>query len=89
MPQTDFFPGLSPGAGGPATRVAVVTPNDAAPLLFVARKLWIGTAGNVRLLPRDSLDPVTIPNVPVGELNVCTRQVFATGTTAGSILAFA
>lgn len=85
--QKDFMPGLNPGPFGPATRAAPVTPDDGHALPFVARQLYIGSPGNVRLIPRDSTDPVTLQNVQVGVLPVWTRQVLATGTTASAIVA--
>lgn len=87
MAQQDFTPGLHPGPFGPATRALAITPDDQAPLPFVARMLWVGSAGDIRLAPRDSLTPVLLKNVPVGMLLVWSRQVFATGTTAANIVA--
>lgn len=90
MPQQlDTLPGLDPGPIGPATRALAIFPDDTAPLAWVARQLWIGTAGDVTLAPRDSKVPVLFKNVPVGILSIWTRQVFATGTTAGNIVALA
>lgn len=87
LQQIDYQPGLITGPDGPATRALAVTPDDGFPLPFVSRRLWIGSPGNVTLIPRDSTDPVTFQNVPVGMLNVWTRQVLATGTTASAIVA--
>ncbi len=88
-PQPDTLPGLLPGPMGPATRAIAITPSDGNLLPSVARLLWIGGAGDVTLLPRDSQAAVTLKNVPVGMLAVWTRQVFATGTTATNIVALA
>ena len=89
MPQFDPMPGLLPGPVGPATRAVAITPADNVPLPMMARSLWIGTAGDVCLLPRDGLAPVVLKNVPVGVLHVWCSQVFATGTTASNIVALA
>ncbi len=87
MAQMDYFPGLAPAPVGSATRAVVVTPDDNFPLPFVARRLYVGFSGNVTVLMRDSQVPVTYQNVPVGRLELCVRQVLATGTTATAIIA--
>lgn len=87
--QPDTLPGLNPGPEGPFVRSWSVTPDDGSALPSVARSLWIGQAGDVTLLLRDSTAPITLKNVPVGLLRMWTRRVFATGTTAASIVALA
>ncbi|MBY5354451.1 hypothetical protein HFO94_13040 [Rhizobium leguminosarum] len=70
----------------PASRAAVVTPNDSA--IVGARALYIGTAGDVVIAPRRDMDPVIFRNVPAGTiLPVHAAIVALTGTTASNIVA--
>ncbi len=85
----DPLRGLHPGPAGSATRALAVTPDDSNPLPMVARRLHIGTAGDLKVLLRDDVAPVLLKNVPVGTLQVWVRQVYATGTTATQIVALA
>lgn len=85
----DWMPGLNPGADGPATRGLAITPTDGVALPMVARYLWVGTAGNITMVLRDDLAPVTLTNVPAGLLKTWAKQVWATGTTASGLVALA
>ncbi|NNH46225.1 hypothetical protein HLI03_32070 [Rhizobium laguerreae] len=70
----------------PASRAAVVTPNDST--LVGARALYIGTAGDIAISPHRDLDPVIFKNVPAGTiLPVHAARVALTGTTASNIIA--
>ncbi|MBY3129433.1 spike base protein, RCAP_Rcc01079 family [Rhizobium laguerreae] len=70
----------------PASRAAVVTPNDSA--IVGARALYIGTAGDVAIAPRRDMDPVIFRHVPAGTiLPVHAALVVLTGTTASNIVA--
>ncbi|TBZ07771.1 spike base protein, RCAP_Rcc01079 family [Rhizobium leguminosarum] len=70
----------------PASRAAVVTPNDTT--IVNARALYIGTAGDVSIAPRRDVDPVIFKNVPAGTiLPVHAAIVALTGTTASNIIA--
>jgi hypothetical protein len=65
---------------------------------YVARMIWVGQGGDVVLIARDQSTglpnnaggagpAVTLKNVPSGTvLNIMTRQVLATGTTAAFIV---
>ena len=66
-----------------------MTPSDATDLSAVAKALYVGIAGDVRLIPAGTSDDtaVTLRNHPVGYLAVQTRRVLATGTTADAVLA--
>ena len=71
----------------PAYSWVAVTPDDDADLPDVRpRALWIGTAGDVRLVDTDGNDEV-FKNAPEGWLDVQPVRVMATGTTAEDILA--
>ncbi len=77
------------GATVPAKSAYVVTPHDANDLPRYPKALRVGGAGNLKFLPSRNADadPITIP-VSAGEVvPVQARRVFATGTTATSILA--
>ena len=72
-----------------ASRAAAVTPHDVNALTFIGRALYIGGAGNVRLLTIGD-DDVTFVGLPAGSiLPVRCKQVFATSTTATSIVVLA
>ena len=72
--------------GTPAQYAAVVIPSDGTPLQSPARSLYIGVAGNVRVLTVGGSD-VILNNVPVGILPIQVSKVFNSNTTASSIVA--
>jgi len=65
---------------------ASVTPSDSTDLTYVARALYIGVSGDVKLTTPGG-DTVTFENVPVGVLACRAARVWSTGTTAASIIA--
>ncbi|WP_295174434.1 hypothetical protein [uncultured Brevundimonas sp.] len=89
IPERDGLLNHGRDAGGPARRAAAVTPSDAADLTTYAKALYVGAAGNVRVLTvgGEDGDAVTFANHPVGWLPVQVRRVLATGTTATQIVA--
>ncbi len=71
----------------PAQGAALLTTSDTVNLVKEARALYIGGAGDVRLLTRES-DDVVFSAVPAGSiLPVYTQRVYATNTTATLIVA--
>ncbi len=70
----------------PADGAASVTPNDGADLAFVARALYVGGTGNIKIDTPNG-DTVTFNAVPVGILPVRANKVYSTGTTATNIVA--
>jgi hypothetical protein len=71
----------------PASRGVEITPSDTTDLPALARGLWIGGAGAVRVILADDPSPVTFSGVAAGTLlPVIVRRVLATGTTATSIV---
>ena len=70
----------------PADGAAAVTPNDSADLSFVARALYIGGTGNIKIDTPNG-DTVTFNSVPVGIFPVRANRVYSTGTTATNIVA--
>lgn len=79
--------GRTPAA--PARRAAAVTASDSVDLPVWAKALYLGQAGDVRLIPAgaDGDTAVTLKNHPTGYLPVQTRRILATGTTAADIVA--
>lgn len=63
-----------------------VTPNDSADLDKVAKALYVGTSGNIKVTNYDDTE-VTFTNVPVGIFPHLVKRVHATGTTASGIIA--
>lgn len=89
MPSTDIFAAFTPSPAAPARRLQAVTPADEADLPTVAKALFVGAPGDLRIVPVASADgeAVTLKNHPVGYVAVQTRRVMATGTTAAHIVA--
>ena len=89
IPERDGLLNHGRDAGGPARRAAAITPSDTVDLTAYAKALYVGAAGNVRVLTvgGEDADAVTFANHPVGWLPVQVRRVLATGTTATQIVA--
>ena len=89
IPERDGLLNHGRDAGGPARRAAAVAPSDTADLTTYAKALYVGAAGNVRVLTvgAEDGDAVTFANHPVGWLPVQVRRVLTTGTTATQIVA--
>lgn len=68
-------------AGG----VAAVTPSDTTVQPFTA--LYIGTTGDVAILPNNGVSAVTFKSVAVGFFPVSGQKVMNTNTTASNIVA--
>ena len=82
----DVFEDRSSGLESPAYYSAEVAPSDTTDLSTDARALYIGTAGDVRVITSGG-NTVTFRNVPVGVLPVRIRRVYAVGTTATDLVA--
>lgn len=83
----DRYLGVGDDLLSPASHAAAVAPSDTANLPTYSKRLWVGGAGAVKLVTVGG-DTVTYAAVPAGTyLNVRAQQVFATGTTATSIVA--
>lgn len=89
MPTTDIYAAFAPSPSAPARRLQAVTPADGTDLPVLAKALYVGGAGDLKIVPVASPDgeAVTLKNHPVGYVAVQTRRVFATGTTATHIVA--
>ena len=64
---------------------SAVTPSDTTVLPFAA--LYIGTTGNVAVVPPHGGTAVTFNAVPVGFFPVAGSKVMSTNTTASNIVA--
>jgi hypothetical protein len=84
----DRFENYAAGLDSPAFEAAAVTPHDANDLAFVARGIYVGTGGDVALIPKGNAAGVIFRNVQSGTLlPVTAKRVLAAGTTASQILA--
>lgn len=71
----------------PADVADAITPNDTTVFQTTYRALYIGTAGNVTVIPRNQTTPVTFWGLQDGTiLPVSAKSVLSTGTTAGQII---
>lgn len=71
----------------PARDAAAVTPSDSAQISRVARALYVGGSGDVKLVTEEG-NAVTFQDIVAGSiLPVKATKVFATGTTATNIVA--
>lgn len=85
--MADEFSSTGTGLASPAANAAELTPADGADLAYSSRGLYVGGAGNVRVQTVGG-SVVTFVAVPAGSiLPVRVKRVYATGTTATSIMA--
>lgn len=78
----------NPGLDSPIEKAESVTPNDTTDLPNIPRALWIGTGGNIALVPKGQTTGVIIQNVPDGTLlPIRAKRITAAGTTATDIIA--
>ncbi len=83
--MVDTFDSHSTSITAPPSNAGVITPDDAQDLPFVSRAIYVGTAGDVRVLTHKGQD-VTYKNLAGTKVLRVTR-VFATGTTASDMIA--
>lgn len=88
-PALDLSPGMNPGPHGPAVRGKAIVPDDGQCLPMMARKLYVGGAGDLNAVLRDDITtPTLFKAVPAGTiLDIWVRQVMLTGTTATNLVA--
>ncbi|MFC5342726.1 hypothetical protein ACETK8_06215 [Brevundimonas staleyi] len=90
MPSSpDAYAAFAPAPSAPARRAEAVTPNDTTDLPNLAKALYVGVTGDVRVVPVASPGgaAVTFVGHPVGYMPIQCARVMATGTTAGSLVA--
>lgn len=82
--MADSFQTQSPGLQSPASRIAVITPSDAADLAQATRALNVAAAGTVRVttVGGDTADVYVAAGTT---FPIRARRVHATGTTATGI----
>lgn len=83
----DAYRTHAPSPGAPARAAWPVVPADETDLSPFAKALYVGTAGDLSLIPAAGTVAVTLKNHPVGYVAVQARRVLATGTTATDIVA--
>lgn len=77
-----------PPGPGPFGHAAAITPSDTVPLPTPASSIWVGSVGDVTLIPAGQTTSVLFAAVPSGTLlPIAASQVLATGTTASSLAA--
>jgi hypothetical protein len=83
----DPFDGHVPTLTGPITRAFAVTPHDSDDLTQTTRGLYVGGAGNVRVILAGDTDAVTLTGLAVGIVHpLRVTRVLSTSTTATSIV---
>lgn len=87
MPQDKYS--STDSVTSPARNCFAITPSDAGELSSVTKAIYVGTGGDVTLLPADNLDDVIFRNVPSGmTLDVRASAVRSSGTTAADLVGF-
>lgn len=89
--QTDRFYRVPSTIDGPAKYSLSITPSDGADLTTPVRRVYVGTAGNIKLeLAGDTSGAfVILNNVPAGTmLAIRARKIWATGTSAANLVGF-
>lgn len=71
---------------GPARDALEIEPSNDNPLPRAARAIFVGVAGDIKLVTRDGRT-VQFTNVPGGIFPVGATKVFATGTDAEELVA--
>lgn len=89
MSDQDPYAVRSTEVASQARGAVAVTPSDSADLTVDAKALYIGTGGDITVIPINNQDdaPILFANHPVGYLRVQVRRVMATGTDAADIVA--
>ena len=66
---------------------ASVTPSDSEDLSDIASALWIGSIGTIKVDLEGEGTGVTFAAVPAGLFRARVKKVYATGTSAGNLVA--
>ena len=82
---TGRFAHQDPGYMGLPLEAFAITPSDSADLATHVRRIWVGTAGNIKITTPAGND-VTYTNVPAGYWDRTAVRVWSTGTTASGLI---
>lgn len=84
--MNDEFEGFAPSLTTPATKAESVSPDDLNDLSQVTRALYVGGAGDIRVV-LVSGDTITIRNASAGVIYpLRVKRVLSTGTVATDIV---
>ncbi len=85
--MSDDYEGVAGDLSSPADEAASVTPHDTNDLSKTTRAIYVGSGGDLKVDMAKS-GTVTFVGVPTGTvLPIRAERVYATGTTATSIVA--
>ncbi len=86
----DNFKDFVDTPAAPAETCFPIVPDNQQELAVATKALFVGTGGDLALVPIRGTNPVIFRNVPSGSiLDVRVRVVMATGTTATDIVGLA
>lgn len=89
MPS-DKFQSSADSLIAPSSACFAIVPSDVLELPEVTKAIYVGSGGQISLLPLDNQTPVTFANVPSGAiLDLRVSKVLATGTDAGDLVGLA
>ncbi len=83
------MPTINADRFGPAVSAAAITPSDTTVFSAesIPKALYIGGAGNIRVVFADDSSPITITNVAAGSVYPFkVKQVYSSSTTATGIV---
>lgn len=83
--MSDPYKNLGMSLSSPAVNAVAVTPDDGLDLPATTRAVWVGAAGDLAVRMTGG-DVVTLSGAS-GMLPIRVDKVFATGTTAGAVVA--
>jgi hypothetical protein len=87
MPATDTFSRFQATANAPASHAAVITPSNTTDLATATRGLYVGVSGDVKVDMLGGEAGVTFIALAAAVIHpIRVTRVYATGTTASSIL---
>lgn len=81
----DTFSDHSSDISAPPSNAVQITPSDTADLSYLTRAIYVGIQGDLRILTHNNQE-VIYKNI-LGIKVIRAKRVFATGTTAGALIA--
>lgn len=86
----DQFRNTADSPIAPAETCFAITPDDTSELLQATKAIYVGSNGDIALVPLQGSTPVVFANVAAGAIiPVRARAVHASGTTCTNILGLA